>query len=285
MKKQLLILLSISLMLLLGAGCARTAEKFEETNKNSSSNIPVLDTKIDSLKNKIQENTEQNISIERRLSAVEEKLCKVKDLEPEVSQIHTQIDRNLTHGINITILIIATLTFIITLMAVVLGQYIINRVKEFRTDINDSLAMVRNNNAISLFYKKKFEEAIKEGEKALKHVITAHGEKPIDLEKKTFLSIVKSNLSYYWVAANKIDNKEIALQYAKEGLKTGKIAYVDNFLYIFMKLAKTREEKLHWKEIYLAYKNEVVDYHKKLHLKNSSLQRDYENFFREINIV
>lgn len=93
--------------------------------------------------------------------------------------------------------------------------------------------------------------------------------------------MLKSNLAYYWVADGEVANRNITLQYAEDGLTIGRVDFVDNFLIVFMKLAKTEDEKKHWKEIYLAYRDEIKTYYSKFFPKCTDVQ-DYEKFNKEI---
>ena len=144
----------------------QSVEKLEKTVRDSTSAFSALNDNIDSRKNNLQENTKQNILIERRLGKVEKKLGKAKEFEKEINQIHSKIDRNLTHGINITILIITIFTLSTTIFGVFLFGYLRIKLREYKININDNLAITRNINAVALCKKGHFEGAAKEGEKA-----------------------------------------------------------------------------------------------------------------------
>ena len=77
----------------------QSVEELEETVKDSTSTISALGNNIDSLKNNLQENTKQNISIESRLSTVENTLSNIdSNGKPIKNEILTKAESSVEYA-------------------------------------------------------------------------------------------------------------------------------------------------------------------------------------------
>lgn len=145
MKRQSYIFLGIFFILLLTIGYAHSAEKFKETTIDSISSIPASDTKIDSLKNKLQENTEQNFSIERRLTIVEKTLSNRIDSNKKLleNEILTKAESSVKYA-DFVVTIASVLLALFGVIVLTLGLIYYFNLRCIKREADDDLIKIKD---------------------------------------------------------------------------------------------------------------------------------------------
>lgn len=151
-----------------------------------------------------------------------------------------------------------------------------------KRDVVRSLAFDFNVAMVDAWERKRLDQAIKLGESAVKYGVEAFGENPKDYDDQLVLDRIRSNLAYVYAERNRTDKAQQAIEYAKNGLETGRaVGYldlIDNFLFVIKVFSRTPTDRNLWKEIYEEYKDEI--YRNKI--REGEEQEEFDKFYKEL---
>lgn len=148
--------------------------------------------------------------------------------------------------------------------------------------ISHGLARIYDLIAIDFFYKGRLTDATKMGERAVNYIERAFGKSPEDLDKMRVVAKLKSNLAYYYAAADRTDMSPVALEYAKIGLQTGEefldMDTIDTFLFVYKQFGMSRETQKKWMSVYENYKDKLEQYEK----LSDEEREEYKNYYDKL---
>ncbi|MCH7921644.1 MAG: hypothetical protein IH975_01255 [Nitrospinae bacterium] len=163
--------------------------------------------------------------------------------------------------------------------------------KEFRErmilPLNRSIAFVNNSLSLLNFYEKEYKEAIWHVTFARHYAEDAYKASE-DPATQNYINELKTNEAYYKACEGEEEHRPFCLDTCHKIIhplirETGKMNYVDSYLFILKKYGRTAEEKEKWKQIYEEFREPLNEY---LGGKPryTPFIREYEEYYEQIQL-